>query len=83
MRIVAGIAFTVFDRLVLNFGRGHCRLNVLVAFGTELAIGLEEQFRLLRLVGIVTGGTLTIFHRLVPDFSRSQSLIRFFMAGRT
>ncbi len=41
MRIVAGIAFTVFDRLMLNFGRGHCRLNVLMAFGAELAIGLE------------------------------------------
>ncbi len=53
-----------------------------MAFGAELAIGLEEQFRLLRLVGIVTGGTLTIFHRLVSDFGRLDFLSNIFVAFR-
>lgn len=80
MRGVAGSAFAVASRGVLEWGFGNVLLKIIMALVTKLPIGFNEQFLDVRLMWFVAGRAFAIFHRLMLHFAGQQLLLRVVVA---
>ncbi len=80
MRVVAGSALAILDRLVFNLGLRELLRNIFMTLATELAARLEQQLLVIRRVRVMAGSAFTILGRLVLHLRFRELLLDVFMA---
>jgi hypothetical protein len=68
MRVMAGDAFAIFNRLMFDFGGSDLLLGIFVAIETEFAVRLDQEFFVVRNVRVMAGGAFAVLNGLMFDF---------------